>query len=216
MNDTVSEDVKLFVLSASLVKNEGIISLRNTMQGYRICATEAEAKDSFVVAVRETKPGFLVEQMLCMEVPPDTIRTYLAATKPPLADVTVKAPDDVVALLLSKGLKPEEIAVGSAAREARINELIYWFARYFKGSANPKWLASHAAELAYFIVTASPPMPGRGEGFVLVPVEPTEAMLSAGFDYCVNEWPDDECRQVLPEIYRAMLAASRQEDTHAE
>jgi hypothetical protein len=53
-------------------------------------------------------------------------------------------------------------------------------------------------------------LPGRGEGFVLVPVEPTEAMLDASFEVCRTA-----NKQQRAAIYRAMLAASRpKEDTH--
>ena len=46
--------------------------------------------------------------------------------------------------------------------------------------------------------------------FVLVPREPTEEMLAAGFGACVAEWPDEQCRAELPHIYRAMLAAVKE------
>jgi hypothetical protein len=53
--------------------------------------------------------------------------------------------------LLAASLKPEEIA--GPEREARARELVSWFARYTRGMANPKWVVSHACELAYYVAT---------------------------------------------------------------
>jgi hypothetical protein len=55
--------------------------------------------------------------------------------------------------LLNASLKPEEIAGSPETQHNRVNELIRWFARYTQGNANPKWLAAHACELAYYIAT---------------------------------------------------------------
>lgn len=66
---------------------------------------------------------------------------------------TPASPDDREKLdaLLTASLKPEEIA--GPEREARARELVSWFARYTRGMANPKWLVSHACELAYYVAT---------------------------------------------------------------
>lgn len=55
------------------------------------------------------------------------------------------------ARLLKCCLKPEEITGSIEIKNARIEELVHWMARYGEGNANPKWLASHAAELAHYI-----------------------------------------------------------------
>lgn len=57
--------------------------------------------------------------------------------------------------LLKLCLKPDEIAVGSKAREDRITELLFWFLRYSRKEANPKWADAHSYELAYYIATGS-------------------------------------------------------------
>lgn len=53
--------------------------------------------------------------------------------------------------LLKASLKPEEISGDTDTKNARVTELVRWMARYTEGHANPKWLASHAAELAYYV-----------------------------------------------------------------
>ncbi|RWQ35486.1 MAG: hypothetical protein EOS20_18430 [Mesorhizobium sp.] len=50
-------------------------------------------------------------------------------------------------------LKPEEIAGDARTQAKRIGELLHWFARLQRGSANPKWTMAHAMELAYYIAT---------------------------------------------------------------
>jgi hypothetical protein len=60
-----------------------------------------------------------------------------------------------VAHLLKLCLKPDEIAVGSDKREARVDELLHWFLRYSRKEANPKWADGHTFELAYYIATGS-------------------------------------------------------------
>ncbi|TIM16232.1 MAG: hypothetical protein E5Y67_03295 [Mesorhizobium sp.] len=50
-------------------------------------------------------------------------------------------------------LKPEEIAGDARTQAKRIGELLHWFARLQRGSANPKWTRAHAMELAYYIAT---------------------------------------------------------------
>jgi hypothetical protein len=116
------------------------------------------------------------------------VRAYLAATKPPLADVTVKA---------------------------LFSQLYDWFNR-LPGES----LGKTHFDALIAIVTASPPMPGRGEGFVLVPVEAfTEKLnrLSAIITELAGEvkagGPEDRAWAIINEL----LAASRpKEDTHAK
>jgi hypothetical protein len=55
--------------------------------------------------------------------------------------------------LLDGCLKPDEIAGPADVQLERVEELLHWFARYTQRQANPKWLASHACELAYYIAT---------------------------------------------------------------
>lgn len=116
-------------------------------------------------------------------------RAYLAATKPPLAQ--------------------EFEAWKSRARNAgaEVNETPFGTVTTFR----------HMDELVAFAL-ASPPMPGRGEGFVLVPVEPTEEMLQAGLRELQENLGDMSVIVRDPLFcYRAMLAASRpKEDTHAK
>jgi len=52
---------------------------------------------------------------------------------------------------LSHAMKPEEITGDTETKNARVEELVRWMARYNEGHANPKWLAEHATELAYHI-----------------------------------------------------------------
>lgn len=58
------------------------------------------------------------------------------------------------ARFLPECLKPEEIS--GERRNTGIAELMGWFDRYYNGNANPKWFKSHAAELCYYILTATP------------------------------------------------------------
>ena len=55
--------------------------------------------------------------------------------------------------LLAASLKPEEIAGPGEVQHDRVRELLHWFARLTQGGANPKWLAGHAYELAYYLAT---------------------------------------------------------------
>lgn len=58
-----------------------------------------------------------------------------------------------IQIILDKSLKPEEIAGEASIQLGRVKELVLWFVRYAKGSANPKWFQAHAFELAYYIAT---------------------------------------------------------------
>ena len=60
---------KLYMLSASVIKSEPGKTTHSLMQGYRVCESENEAKGYFVSSVMEEKPGFAIQQLLCMEVP---------------------------------------------------------------------------------------------------------------------------------------------------
>lgn len=53
--------------------------------------------------------------------------------------------------LLPHTLKPEEITGDIDIKNDRVEELVRWMARYNEGNANPKWLAQHATELAYYV-----------------------------------------------------------------
>jgi hypothetical protein len=66
-------DTKLFILAAMVTKQDGLRTVMSSMQGYRVRATEDEAKGSFVDAVMKEKPDFSITQILCMEVPGDLI-----------------------------------------------------------------------------------------------------------------------------------------------
>lgn len=58
-----------------------------------------------------------------------------------------------VETLRSNGLKPEEIAGDQRIQARRAKELLHWFVRLARDSANPKWTRSHAFELAYYLAT---------------------------------------------------------------
>lgn len=58
---------------------------------------------------------------------------------------------DIRTRLLKCCLKPEEITGDTDTKNNRVVELVNWMARYGEGHANPKWLASHAAELAHYV-----------------------------------------------------------------
>ena len=53
--------------------------------------------------------------------------------------------------LLQNTLKPEEINGTYQQQIERVQELLAWFVRYANGQANPKWVARHAFELAYYL-----------------------------------------------------------------
>jgi hypothetical protein len=64
--------------------------------------------------------------------------------------------------LLAHSLKPDEIS--GEERELRVRELLRWFSRLTRQQANPKWLESHAYELAYYIATSPPAaVPSAGD-----------------------------------------------------
>lgn len=58
-------------------------------------------------------------------------------------------------LMLHKTLKPAEISGDPEMIHRRATELVKWFAQLAQGDANPKWLESHAFELAYYVATNS-------------------------------------------------------------
>jgi hypothetical protein len=60
---------------------------------------------------------------------------------------------DGVEALRANGLKPEEISGDPKLQAERVRELLHWFVRLSRGSANPKWTRDHAFELAYYIAT---------------------------------------------------------------
>lgn len=61
--------------------------------------------------------------------------------------------EEQLARLLDGSLKPEEIDGTPEIQHRRIRELLAWFARPPEFAGNPKWLRSHAMELAYYIAT---------------------------------------------------------------
>lgn len=87
----------------------------------------------------------------------------LPTPTPPLPDMnTAVKPETTVnfglseeqmELILSKCLKPEEIAGTPEQIQDRVHELLHWFARLGQNRANPKWTFQHAMELAYYIAS---------------------------------------------------------------
>ncbi|MFJ1260110.1 hypothetical protein [Cupriavidus sp. CuC1] len=106
-----------------------------------------------------------------------------------------------VAALRGAGLKPEEIGGIPDKQHERVHELLHWFARLVDGNANPKWLASHAFELAYYIAST-----GMNQGIDL------RAVQRAAFLEGVNISPSE--RTMLDRIghFAAAPASPKQED----
>lgn len=65
----MSDEIRLFALSASLFIRDGNKTTTSLIQGWRRCRNEDEARGSFFKVIEDTKPGFAIEQMLCMEIP---------------------------------------------------------------------------------------------------------------------------------------------------
>jgi hypothetical protein len=143
-----------------------------------------------------------------------------AATKPPLAgEVTPvyrvdweNAPrDGTRVLLLSKGTHPDY----------RVEQRLFWSKHYsihdLGGCWSDGFVTMSDLDFIGWRFDASPPMPGRGEGFVLVPVEPTAEMREAARGALKDRGQEQVWGADAVAIYRAMLAASRpKEDTHAK
>jgi hypothetical protein len=131
MTDTVSEDVK-----------------RTLAERLRIAARDSR---TFRLAMSglgyEVRPNIKSTADLL-----DEAADFLAATKPPLADVT---PVEWRYLYYGKGNWKHVYNADAAA------------ALYAESAALPK-RKQHVIEPLYTHPDASPPMPGRGEGFVLV------------------------------------------------
>lgn len=111
---------------------------------------DAEAERIRVLALDSDEPGRMHDAQDNHISHAAAIRALSASPlteEQPVAGVT----DEMIRVFLDRSLKPEEIS--GADRQARISELLRWFKRLYEGSANPKWLHSHAAELAYFIAT---------------------------------------------------------------
>lgn len=83
----------LWLLTASLIRREPGRVVRSLMGGYRIRATEAAARADFLAAVARSKPGFEVDDLLCMWVPSAELRHSLGLPPqaPVLADATEEA-----------------------------------------------------------------------------------------------------------------------------
>jgi hypothetical protein len=128
MNDTVSEDVKLDPAVRSALGRLG--------------------DDTFAGIVRTAE--FPVPFLRAV------FRAYLAATKPPLADVTVKA---------VHAANEEEKAAGWTLSLGYLDSVRNYVAHHTGYDATIEFV--EACLLIGARELASPPMPGRGEGFVL-------------------------------------------------
>ncbi len=62
-------ETHLFILTASIFKDIPGGNTRTVILGYRRLASEDEAKGSFLTHVQTTKPDYVIEQLLCLEVP---------------------------------------------------------------------------------------------------------------------------------------------------
>jgi hypothetical protein len=61
--------------------------------------------------------------------------------------------EEQMKLILSKCMKPEEIAGTPEQIQDRVRELLHWFVRLAEGKANKIWTFQHAMELAYYIAS---------------------------------------------------------------
>jgi hypothetical protein len=59
----------LWVLGAMVSKSDRTSHTATMLVGYRRCETEDEARGSFLRWVETEKPGFSLEDMLCLRVP---------------------------------------------------------------------------------------------------------------------------------------------------
>lgn len=200
MNDTVSED-----------RLREIISSKETQVEHRGFPTKVEQE--VLSALRE-----LLE-----------VRAYLAATKPPLADEWVKALEWGGRRTTSEGnwAFDAKTSIGWYIAASSSGEgckgTWHWFivGGTISGWANSEAEAKAAAQADYeqriLSTLASPPMPGRGEGFVLVPEWPSEAMIEAGLE-SLRESTGEQLLFINRDphlAYRAMLAASRPKEEKA-
>lgn len=72
----------LFIISASMSKRDGMITASTILQGYRLMDTKEQAVGDFVLKGTDTRPGFSIDQVICMEVDPDHIAAAHAALQP--------------------------------------------------------------------------------------------------------------------------------------
>lgn len=72
----------LWVLAAMLSKVEEDASTQRMMSGYRIRATAAEARQAFLELIERDEPGFVVDSLTCIEVPPTDLRLSLGLPEP--------------------------------------------------------------------------------------------------------------------------------------
>lgn len=68
-SEAVAYVTRTFALSVMLSKSISGGMKQSSMIGYRRCATEDEARGSFMRAIDKKKPGFSIEQLLCIEIP---------------------------------------------------------------------------------------------------------------------------------------------------
>lgn len=68
---------RLWLLSASVRKEVPGANITSHLHGYRLCASEDEARGSFLTCVMAEKPGFALTEMLCSTVPDDALRAAL-------------------------------------------------------------------------------------------------------------------------------------------
>lgn len=61
--------------------------------------------------------------------------------------------EEQMKLILSKCMKPEEIAGTPEQIQDRVHELLHWFVRLAEGKANKIWAFQHAMELVYYIAS---------------------------------------------------------------
>jgi hypothetical protein len=212
MTDTVSEDVKLD--EAGVVA--ALDAFENAAGEWHYEPAGAEHVINYVPDRVEDFIGSVEAQVFhrfpqkaqalafkrgkCLDA---ALRAYLAATKPPLADVTVKA--EPVGYMTAAGIDNLRLGFSATLVAPVVRDELF---------NRPVFLAS-------------PPMPGRGEGFVLVPVELTDEMILARWPsyhpWGQNAPPPEDRPSMYAEMVEktkalwAILIASRpQEDSHAK
>ena len=74
------QDVRLYLLAASMTKSGADATTFSTVHGYQLCTSPDEAKGRFLVSAMEMKPGMAVADILCMEVPVDVCKQVAEAS----------------------------------------------------------------------------------------------------------------------------------------
>ena len=69
--------MSLWILCVRLSKRDAMTTTTSGVVGWRLSDLEATAKGLFVDEVQKVKPGFSIDNLTCMRVPEDIMRTAL-------------------------------------------------------------------------------------------------------------------------------------------